>query len=281
MLLMSTRPNQFRSMQEGSFVFARLAAQNSAITAAGQFAGSQHMNTPIQDNCSLETLKSKHFSFGDLGGYSDHFLSMNFDDTAEENDNFNMRVCKVDSPKKPGSRKHCMSSLGLDILGSSFFDEYAEVARRSSMAAVGALISCTKLDHRGSMASVGTFASAGMEPEQEDDDASLISEVGGNQERNNIKSPPPPSPWPSVPLVPPTMRIPPLPVVAASERKLLMQKFTAAMTQSYKSQKAVHDWDRKMGLKRSHSKTMRLSMRSRRKLKSMIKKEIKHMAKRG
>ena len=46
--------------------------------------------------------------------------------------------------------------------------------------------------------------------------------------------------------------------------------FVVAMDKSRKSQQDIHDWDRKMGLKRSHSKTMRLSMRSRDKLRKLI-----------
>jgi hypothetical protein len=48
--------------------------------------------------------------------------------------------------------------------------------------------------------------------------------------------------------------------------------FVVAMDKSVESQQDIHAWDRKMGLKRSHSKTMRLSMRSRKKLKAILKK---------
>jgi hypothetical protein len=56
--------------------------------------------------------------------------------------------------------------------------------------------------------------------------------------------------------------------------KSTMQGFATAMEKSTKSQQEIHDWDRKMGLKRSHSKTMRMSMRSRKKLRTLVKKEI-------
>ena len=46
--------------------------------------------------------------------------------------------------------------------------------------------------------------------------------------------------------------------------------FIGAMEKSMKSQQDIHDWDRKMGLKRSHSKTMRLSMRSRKRLRKVV-----------
>jgi hypothetical protein len=56
--------------------------------------------------------------------------------------------------------------------------------------------------------------------------------------------------------------------------KIKISHFASAMEQSSKSQQAIHDWDRKMGLKRSHSKTMRLSMRSRKKLRTVMKEEL-------
>jgi len=48
------------------------------------------------------------------------------------------------------------------------------------------------------------------------------------------------------------------------------ESFVIAMEKSMKSQQDIHDWDRRMGLKRSHSKSMRLSMRSRDKLRKVI-----------
>ncbi|KAG7356604.1 hypothetical protein IV203_001290 [Nitzschia inconspicua] len=54
----------------------------------------------------------------------------------------------------------------------------------------------------------------------------------------------------------------------------MIKMFTGAMESSAKSQQDIHDWDRKMGLKRSHSKTMRLSMRSRKKLRAIMNKEM-------
>ena len=58
------------------------------------------------------------------------------------------------------------------------------------------------------------------------------------------------------------------------ELKRAMQDFTSAMEKSQKSQQDIHDWDRKMGLKRSHSKTMRLSSRSRKQLRAILKRDI-------
>ncbi len=53
-----------------------------------------------------------------------------------------------------------------------------------------------------------------------------------------------------------------------------LSSFASSMDESTKSQQDIHAWDRKMGLKRSHSKTMRMTMRSRKKLRALLKKDI-------
>jgi hypothetical protein len=58
----------------------------------------------------------------------------------------------------------------------------------------------------------------------------------------------------------------------------IVQAFRAAMERSQYTQQSIHDWDKKMGLKRSHSKTMRLSARSRKKLRTMFKREFTVLA---
>jgi hypothetical protein len=68
------------------------------------------------------------------------------------------------------------------------------------------------------------------------------------------------------------------PSIDLTQLKSTMEDFSSAMENSTKSQQDIHDWDRKMGLKRSHSKTMRLSMRSRKKLRLILKKEINSLA---
>jgi hypothetical protein len=50
-----------------------------------------------------------------------------------------------------------------------------------------------------------------------------------------------------------------------------VQRFADALEKSAVSQQEIHKWDRKMGLKRSHSKTMTMSMQSRKKLKYVLK----------
>lgn len=47
-------------------------------------------------------------------------------------------------------------------------------------------------------------------------------------------------------------------------------KLVGAMKQTQQSQVEIHQWDRKMGLRRSHSKTMRNTTRSRKKLQKMF-----------
>lgn len=64
------------------------------------------------------------------------------------------------------------------------------------------------------------------------------------------------------------------PSIGPEQMRCNLEAFAAAMERSTKSQQDIHDWDRKMGLKRSHSKTMRLSMRSRKKLRSLMKKDL-------
>mmetsp|Transcript_15739 Transcript_15739/g.23166 ORF Transcript_15739/g.23166 Transcript_15739/m.23166 type:complete len:288 (-) Transcript_15739:126-989(-) len=54
--------------------------------------------------------------------------------------------------------------------------------------------------------------------------------------------------------------------------------FGSAMRESYKSQLQIHDWDRKMGLKRSHSKTMRHSMKTRNALRKLLSAAVKGRA---
>jgi len=269
-----------------AFAFQFPSHNTTAISATGQLAN--QMNKPLPEDRSLDMLKSKRFSIsGGLGDFSDHFPTVSFHESAEYVDKFDMRASEISSPKKPGaSSKRRLSNLGL--LSSSFFDEHSKVHRRGSMSSVGGMLAQAKIERRGSMTSVGTFASEGMpagdehDDDDEDDGASVISEVGDNDNQDMVL------PSPSFPFQsfqpPPAMAharpivqfYPPQPsvLVGATQMKQIMETFTESMTQSLKSQQAIHDWDRKMGLKRSHSKTMRLSMRSRKKLKAMIKKNL-------
>jgi hypothetical protein len=56
--------------------------------------------------------------------------------------------------------------------------------------------------------------------------------------------------------------------------KDIFDGFSNSMNESLKSQQCIHEWDKKMGLKRSHSKTMRMSMRTRKKLRIALKKDM-------
>eukprot|EP00545_Synedropsis_sp_CCMP1620_P003545 CAMPEP_0119009664 /NCGR_PEP_ID=MMETSP1176-20130426/4519_1 /TAXON_ID=265551 /ORGANISM="Synedropsis recta cf, Strain CCMP1620" /LENGTH=259 /DNA_ID=CAMNT_0006962219 /DNA_START=254 /DNA_END=1033 /DNA_ORIENTATION=- len=67
------------------------------------------------------------------------------------------------------------------------------------------------------------------------------------------------------------------PIIDLKEAKEKMVSFDAAMGKTQKSQQSIHDWDRKMGLKRSHSKTMRLSSRSRKQLREIMRKDIEEL----
>jgi hypothetical protein len=62
------------------------------------------------------------------------------------------------------------------------------------------------------------------------------------------------------------------------EAKRHLVVFENAMGRSQDSQQQIHDWDKKMGLKRSHSKTMRLSSRSRKQLRQFTQKDIEHIS---
>lgn len=64
------------------------------------------------------------------------------------------------------------------------------------------------------------------------------------------------------------------PWTVPGEAKDILITFDAAMGRSQDSQQQIHDWDKKMGLKRSHSKTMRLSSRSRKLLRQFTQKDI-------
>jgi len=58
-----------------------------------------------------------------------------------------------------------------------------------------------------------------------------------------------------------------------------LANFVRSMDDSTQTQQDLHDWDRQMGLKRSHCKTMRSTMRSRKKLRQILKKDITSLQK--
>ena len=79
---------------------------------------------------------------------------------------------------------------------------------------------------------------------------------------------------PLLSLPPPPLQRRPMQSTSPLLARSALVNLSDTMAKSQKSQQDIHDWDKKMGLKRSHSKTMRLSMRSRKKLRAMLKKKI-------
>lgn len=147
-------------------------------------------------------------------------------------------------------KKRRMNSL--DFLTSAFFEENRKGARRDSLASIFKQATQEATNEEDDEENIDDS------PLTEDDelDISLIKEdvslyFGGSQEEHR-----------------PVQRVDP------EQVKNLLGEFKVAMERSQKSQQDIHDWDRKMGLKRSHSKTMRLSSRSRKKLRTLFKNEI-------
>lgn len=224
----------------------------------------QLVNTSISDGrFSTDMLHSKHFSL-DLGR-SDHFPSSTFEMKGVGNKGAEMRGAFSRSPRKYEQsetansnnmfmkKKRRLSSLG--FLTSTFFEDHAKGSRRDSIATYASGASTTRPEKK------------------ESEDYSVMSDVdgdddgGGDDDDDNMA----------------LMRFGPIlecehPGLVASEIKEVMEAFAESMVQSQMSQQSIHDWDKKMGLKRSHSKTMRLSMRSRKKLKAMVKKGINAIA---
>jgi len=58
--------------------------------------------------------------------------------------------------------------------------------------------------------------------------------------------------------------------VESEESRLVISSFLEAMKKTQDSQQQIYNWDRKMGLKKSHSKTMRNSRKSRAKIKEFL-----------
>lgn len=217
---------------------------------AGQLMAMTRANTSIVDERSIGDMQllSKRFSIG-FGTFPDSFtmIPSRFDE--EINDGL-YAPGKTDKLIESNfhRKKRRMSSLG--FLSPSFFEEHAKV----------------KENRRGSIASVATansLASLSRPFEKEEnDDCSDVSSIQSDV-HDDIQY----------------VQTAPVASFQSSgfermKMKDLMLAFTEAMIRSQKSQQAIHDWDRKMGLKRSHSKTMRLTMRSRKKLRMMLRKDL-------
>jgi len=59
-------------------------------------------------------------------------------------------------------------------------------------------------------------------------------------------------------------------IIEKAEVDRKVKTLSEALEKTSKSQQEIQKWDRKMGLKRSHSKTMTMSMQSRKKLKKAL-----------
>jgi hypothetical protein len=194
-----------------------------------------------------DAFSHKRFSLN-LEGSSHHYPTMLSDfpefqgNGALHTKHFNHQSTVGEKNKK----KRRLSNLG--CLTSTFFEDYAKAVRR------------------GSMASASSFAVSNHESNrvESDDDDSVISQMSDGVGFESIEHA--------------RFQVYPRPNLSEVSIKQTMEMFYDAMSMSQKSQHAIHDWDKKMGLKRSHSKTMRLSMRSRKKLKAMIKKDMLHLS---
>ena len=214
-----------------------------------QFHNNQRGNGCIETRWqhTKDALSHKRFSLN-LEGPSDHYPSI-LSDFPEFRGNASMHKKQTHQNKMlvgKNRKKRRLSNLG--CLTSSFFEDYAKAARR------------------GSMASASSFAASnrGSSKCESDDDDSVISQMSDGVAFENIN--------------PSRFQAFSRSTLSHVNLKETMELFYDAMSMSQKSQHAIHDWDKKMGLKRSHSKTMRLSMRSRKKLKTMIKKDMLHLS---
>lgn len=221
-----------------------------------------------------QEIVTRRFSIG-LSGLSAHNVSRSMFDEAILNDKVqSMRhyfdvECQKELEVRVGTEKRkqdfdLKSSLSKMKVSTNFFDDVCPPAvRRSSIDSVEsfatesvsdddmASVECDDQHHNPYVDAYSYYQDSNEEQERPAKVARRISQ---------IQVPPPKSV--SFSLVP------------SSEIKGAIEAFTSSMTKSIESQQAIHDWDRKMGLKRSHSKTMRLSMRSRKRLKIMLKKEL-------
>lgn len=154
----------------------------------------------------------------------------------------------LDVMKNP-NKKRRLSNLGL--LSTSFFEDNLASSIRSDPMLFAT--ECDLILGEDLIAHCGDDIRSSLDAIDEDDDEDDRDEIGDLE-----------------PLAFDASK----PGVDAGKLKETLESFRASMEQSQKSQQAIHDWDRKMGLKRSHSKTMRLSARSRKKLRNIFKSDI-------
>lgn len=118
---------------------------------------------------------------------------------------------------------------------------------------------------------LSTFPESNVLEEQEDPMVEWQQDMMEPLARHSSR-PHPHNPSPVVPKQQlPKAKIEPM---GPNEARTVLMALHVAMEKSQKTQQDIHDWDRTMGLKRSHCKTMRLTTRSRKKLRQMLKKQI-------
>lgn len=233
-------------------------------------------NTSISDTCHAKDVVSRRFSIGLSGQSAHHVTKSIFDDSlgydrvqpmrsSFDLDYYKKLESRGDSKKRrdPFDLKSPLSPLKVS---TNFFEDiHPPAVRRSSIDSVETFASesvcenddCISMDdaHEEMSPSEAYQTNRGSNEGEETTAAVCDSTPANFQPSKTV--------------------LPFLPILPSSELKGAIEKFTSSMSKSIASQQAIHDWDRKMGLKRSHSKTMRLSMRSRKRLKIMLKKDMK------
>ena len=211
--------------------------------------------TEIERRSSIDLLLSKRLSL-DLSTDNFALPGISYDSAMGDLSFQSMRENRDHSSEKKRGRKGCdsymdapvkrkkrrLSSLG--FLKPSFFEDHLEVSSRRN-----SIVSVTKPE----------------DPVKEEFKMELVAESKKDPEATSKDDSAPASDLKHAEVGPEKM-------------KRTMVAFRDAMAKSQESQQSIHDWDRKMGLKRSHSKTMRSTTRSRKKLRSILKAEITAMA---
>jgi hypothetical protein len=165
-------------------------------------------------------------------------------------------------------KKRRLSSIG--FYSSSFFDDGLEQSRRGSMSFMSKLASITAVTSKEAQSSRDDDTASNLSENKRDEDETIGDHHNDNDDDDDDAS------IASVPVEPIELE---MADVNPAKFKTVCLAFTTSMEKSAKSQQDIHDWDRKMGLKRSHSKTMRQSSRSRKKLRAILKKEMMAMSK--
>jgi hypothetical protein len=172
---------------------------------------------------------------------------------------------------------------GIGFNSTTFFDETTKPVRRDSMlGSIHSIMSQSMSKYDIQPASIRAFNkhpdSSSDEVDDDDSDSDAVSVAYDQVEEVQVSIPANMAPTKNVAETPAPSETAPQISIANELQQPQMNhvfaKFSVAMERSQKSQQDIHDWDRKMGLKRSHSKTMRQSTRSRKKLRAIFKTDI-------